>query len=157
MAVDLSGRQRLLERGPFALDLNDITPDGRALVTIFNQTEWTRGLMAGQSEESRLAARTDLRMVDLSSDGTLLALRDSQPEGTGVWIARADGSPPVRLGDGVALGLSADGAWVLSSQQGRIVALPTAAGSPRPVTDGFFQAIRWASWFRDGKRVLVWG
>jgi hypothetical protein len=46
---------------------------------------------------------------------------------------------------------------VLASQQGKLVALPTAAGAPRAVTEGFFEAIRWASWFRDGKRVLVWG
>jgi hypothetical protein len=25
------------------------------------------------------------------------------------------------------------------------------------VSEGFFEAIRWASWFRDGRRVLVWG
>ncbi len=74
-----------------------------------------------------------------------------------VWIARADDSPPIRLGDGVAHGLSPDGAWVLASQQGKLLALPTAAGAPRPVSEGFFEAIRWASWFRDGRRVLVWG
>jgi hypothetical protein len=57
----------------------------------------------------------------------------------------------------VAHGLSPDGAWVLASQQGKLLALPTAAGVPRPVSEGFFEAIRWASWFRDGRRVLVWG
>ncbi len=54
-------------------------------------------------------------------------------------------------------GLSPDGAWVLASQHGKLLALPTAAGAPRTVSEGFFEAIRWASWFRDGKRVLVWG
>jgi len=60
------------------------------------------------------------------------------------------------LQDGLAHGLSPDGAWVLASQQGRLLALPTAAGEPRRISEGFFDAIRWASWFRDGKRVLVW-
>jgi len=158
VAFDLSGRQRLLDRGPFTADLNDVSRDGRALVTLFGQEEWSRGVLSGQKAESRLVSRTDLRMVDLSDDGGLLVLRDSfVQKAQGVWIARGDDSPPVRLGEGVAHGLSPDGAWVLASQQGKLLALPTAAGAPKPVSEGFFDAIRWASWFRDGKRVLVWG
>jgi len=158
MAADLSGRQRLLERGPLTADLNDVSRDGRALITLFDWQEWTRGLLSGQKTESRLVSRMDLRLVDLSQDGKLLVLREVLSQGTqGVWIAKGDSSPPIRLGDGVAHGLSPDGAWVLASQQGKLLAQPTAAGGPRPVSDGFFETIRWASWFRDGKRVLVWG
>jgi len=158
LATDLLGRQRLLGRGPFIADLDDVSRDGKALITLFDQQEWTRGFLSGQKAESRLVSRTDLRMVDLSNDGSLLVLRDAHLEGTpSVWIARADDSPPIRLGEGVAHGLSADGAWVLASQQGKLLALPTAAGEPRRVSEGFFEAIRWASWFPDGKRVLVWG
>jgi hypothetical protein len=159
MAADLSGRQRLLERGPLTADLNDVSRDGRALITLFDWQEWTRGFLSGQKTESRLVGRMDLRLVDLSEDGKLLVLREVLFQGTqGVWIAKGDGSPPIRLGDGLAHGLSPDGAWVLaSSQQGKLLAQPTAAGEPRPVSEGFFESIRWASWFRDGKRVLVWG
>jgi Tol biopolymer transport system component len=156
-AIGLSGRQRLLENGPYSLDLDDVSPDGRALITLFVQPEWTRGTMAGQTEEMRLVSRIDLRMVDLSRDGSLLALRDNSPKYSGVWIARADGSPPVRLGDGVTHGLSGDGAWVLASQRGKLEALPTAAGASKAVSDGVFEAIRWAGWFPDGHRILVWG
>ena len=158
MATDLHGRQRLLESGPTTLDLNDVSPDGRALVTLFEQVESTRGVLSGQSNESRVVSRTDLRLVDLSEDGKLLVLRDGLIQNTpNVWIAKADDSPPVRLGEGVTHGLSPDGEWVLASQQGKLLALPTAAGASRPVSEGFFEAIRWASWFRDGRRVLVWG
>ncbi len=158
LATDLTGRQRLLERGPSVVDLDDVSRDGKALITLFDQQEWTRGFLSGHKAESRLVSRTDLRMVDLSEDGSLLVLRESHLQGTqGVWIARADDSPPIQLGEGVAHGLSPDGGWVLASQQGKLLALPTAAGEPRRVSEGFFEAIRWASWFRDGKRVLVWG
>ena len=158
VASDLSGRRRLLERGPSTADLRDVSRDGRALVVLLDSQEWARGLLSGQNAEARLVNRTDLRLVDLSEDGRLVVLRDAPLAGTpSVWIARRDDSPPVRLGEGVAHGLSADGAWVLASAQGKLVALPTAAGAPRPITEGFFEAIRWASWFRDGKRVLVWG
>jgi serine/threonine protein kinase len=159
MAADLSGRQRLLERGPLTADLNDVSRDGRALITLFDWQEWTRGSLSGHKTESRLVGRMDLRLVDLSEDGKLLVLREVLFQGTqGVWIAKGDGSPPIRLGDGLAHALSPDGAWVLaSSQEGKLLAQPTAAGGPRSVSEGFFESIRWASWFRDGKRVLVWG
>ena len=158
MAADLSGRQRLLERGPLIADLNDVSRDGKALITLFDWQEWTLGVLAGQKTESRLLRRMDLRVVDLSEDGKLLVLREVLSLGTqGVWIATGDDSPPIRLGDGLAHGLSPDGAWVLASQQGKLLAQPTAAGAPRPVSEGFFETIRWASWFRDGRRVLVWG
>ena len=158
VASDLSGRRRLLERGPASADLTDVSRDGKALIVLLDQQEWARGQLSGQNAEARLVNRTDLRLVDLSEDGRLIVLRDAPIVGApSVWIAGRDDSPPVRLGEGVAHGLSADGAWVLASAQGKLVALPTAAGAPRPITEGFFEAIRWASWFRDGKRVLVWG
>ncbi|MDQ2980686.1 MAG: protein kinase, partial [Acidobacteriota bacterium] len=109
MAADLSGRQRLLERGPLTTDLNDVSRDGRALLTLFDWKEWTRGFLSGEKTESRLVSRTDLRLVDLSEDGKLLVLRDVLQGIQGAWIARADDSPPVRLGDGVTHGLSPDG------------------------------------------------
>jgi Tol biopolymer transport system component len=158
MAFGLSGGQRVLERGPFTADLDDVSRDGRALVTLFDQQESAWGLLAGQTTEARLLGRTDLRLVDLSRDGKRLVLRDAPVlSDVGVWIATGDGSPPVRLGNGTAQGLSADGQWVLASQEGRLRALPTAAGEPKTIDDKSFEAIRWASWFPDGKSVLVWG
>jgi hypothetical protein len=158
VAVDLSGHERLLERGPFMVDLHQVSRDGKALITLFDQTEWAQGLLPGQRSETRLSRRTDLRVVDLSEDGRLLVLRDGIVMSTpSVWLGRADDSPPVRLGDGVAHGLSRDGAWVLASQQGRLLALPAGPGEPRTVSEGFFEAVRWASWFPDGRKVLVWG
>jgi eukaryotic-like serine/threonine-protein kinase len=158
VAIDPSGRERLLDRGPFMADLHDVSRDGRALLSLFSQLEWTQGLLEGQKAESRLTLRTDLRLVDISEDGRLAVLRDGiQVSEPSVWIGRADDSPPVRLGEGVAHGISPDGGWVLGSQQGKLLAWPTGAGEPRTISDGAFEAVRWASWFRDGRKVLVWG
>jgi eukaryotic-like serine/threonine-protein kinase len=158
MAIDLAGRQRLLDRGPFMADLHDVSRDGRALISLFDQQEWTLGRLAGQQTEARLTHRTDLRLVDLSQDGRVAVLRDGiQMNSSSVWLGHADDSPPVRLGEGVAHGISADGAWVLASQQGKLLALPTGAGEPRTIDDKSFEAVRWASWFHDGRKVLVWG
>jgi eukaryotic-like serine/threonine-protein kinase len=159
VARDLSGRERTVEGGTNASDVLDVSRDGKALVAFFENLEWNRGVLAGRTSESSLLGRTDLRLVDISSDGEIEVLRDQTSFGPlgGVWIARADGSPAVQLGHGIANGISADGAWVLVSQQGKLLALPTSAGASKTISDGFFEAIRWASWFRDGKRVLVWG
>ena len=89
MASDLSGRRRVLERGPFTADLNDVSRDGKGLITLFDQEEWTGGLLAGQQAESRLVSRTDLRLVDISEDGKLLVLRDGLADWSCVWIAKA--------------------------------------------------------------------
>lgn len=78
----------------FAADLNDVSRDGRALVTLFDQEEWSRGLLPGQKAESRLVSRTDLRMVDLSDDGKLLVLRDAFV--APVMAERLSPKPPAR-------------------------------------------------------------
>ncbi len=110
IAFDLSGRQRMFDRAPFTADLHDVSRDGRALLTLLDQEEWAQGLLSGQKSESRVVSRTDLRVVDISDDGKLLVLRDAfVQEAENVWIARGDDSPPVRLGEGVAHGLSGDG------------------------------------------------
>jgi len=69
-----------------------------------------------------------------------------------------DGSPPVRLGEGVPMSVSPDGRWVLSirtpSTDPKLWVLPTGAGEPRSVTAGGL-AVKTAEWFSDGKRVLL--
>jgi Tol biopolymer transport system component len=158
VAVNLSGSQRLLERAPYTADLDDVSPDGKALVNVIGWEETVHGRLSGQASESRLVSRVDLRLIGLSGDGKILVLRDVLAQGMpGVWIAGANGSPPIRLGDGLAHGISLDGAWVLASQQGKIQALPTGAGGARPVSEGFFETVRWAEYFPDGQRVVVWG
>jgi Tol biopolymer transport system component len=158
MAADLSGRERLLERAPLTADLTDVSDDGRALISVFSWEESTFGVLAGQATVSRLVGRTDLRLTGISADGQLLALREILVRGApGVWIARGNGSPPIRLGDGIAQGLSPDSSWMLASQQGRLVALPTGVGEPRVVSEGAFETIQWAGYFRDGKRTVVSG
>ena len=91
LASDLSGRRRLLERGPSTGDLNDVSVDGRALITIFDQGELARGLLSGQKAEARLVSRTDLRLVDLSDDGRLLVLRDGVVPGCTGRLDRKSG------------------------------------------------------------------
>jgi Tol biopolymer transport system component len=100
-------------------------------------------------------------VIDLSDDGTTLVFEE-WGEGGGsngaVYLRRFDGTPPVRLGEGVAIALSPDKQWVLTqsyTDPPRLVLLPTGAGQPRSLTavsglhyqqEGVF--------LPDGKRVV---
>ncbi|HSA93711.1 MAG TPA: hypothetical protein VLE48_11925, partial [Terriglobales bacterium] len=68
--------------------------------------------------------------------------------------------PVLRLGEGVPLDFSPDGAWVLANVPGTpetLVLYPTGAGEVRKLERGDLAAYSWGQWFRDGKRLLVCG
>ncbi len=77
-----------------------------------------------------------------------------------VYLRRTDGSPAIRLGDGVATGLSPDGKWALSmldTPPRELVLLPTSAGESTNLPGGSIDKFYAAEWFPDGKRILVSG
>src|SRR5204862_7222420 len=85
-------------------------------------------------------------VIKLSGDGrTMLVTDESRAEGMsyGVYLAHTDGSPPVRLGDGSASDLSADGKWVLAvvpeAGRPRLFLYPNGPGARRelPVDRSF--------------------
>ncbi len=135
-AVTLSGKLRLLrtmQGTPALLDLAGTN----ALVT---EDDYRSGVLAFLPDQS---AGRDLGWFDwsgdraLSSDGKLL-LFDESGEGGGangsVYLRQTDGSPAVRLGDGVGLALSPDAAWALTrtyTEPSHFVLVPVKAGQPR--------------------------
>jgi eukaryotic-like serine/threonine-protein kinase len=71
-----------------------------------------------------------------------------------------DGSPVVRVGDGVAFDVSKDGKWALISvpaSPGQLVLYPTGPGQPRDLDRGNIIDYTSARLFRDGRRVLTCG
>jgi len=78
----------------------------------------------------------------------------------GLLLRQMDGSPALRLGDGVAMGLSPDGAWALSMMPGspsRLAPYPTGAGEQKILEQGPIERYEMAGFFPDGKRVLACG
>ena len=80
--------------------------------------------------------------------------------GYSAYIRETDGSPPVRLGEGIGVTPSrrtGNGSLSIVGARRRIVRavlLPTGAGEPRPLpTQGSF--LTNATWLPDGKRILV--
>ena len=162
-AVDLAGRQRVIQRIGARLVLQDISPDGRALITEENLRYGITGLSLPEAKERDLSwfDYSVLTPGALSADGRQIVFNE-ETESAGadyaVCIRGVDGSPPVRLGEGHPTSLSPDGKWVLAVRPSApgLSLLPTGAGQKRRLEPYGIQQ-NWARWFPDGKQILIWG
>ncbi len=160
-AVSRSGEERLLLRAPATLTLHDVSRDGRVLLS---RDAWGAGVMAlapGAERERDLSWLDGSMAWDLSADGRTVILEESW-EGGGaarsIYMRDSDGSPAVRLGEGVPLALSPDKRWVLalSVAGDQLTLLPTGVGQQRLLPTGpirsYFPSARWLP---DGREFLV--
>ena len=157
-AVTLAGEERLVTRVMGQLDLEDVSRNGRVLVGHPNFRYDMVARVAGESKERELTWLGLSQAADLSKDGSRVLFTEL-PEGAGeggsTYLRPTDGSPAVRLGDGVAQALSPDGKWALSilTSPSRLVLLPTAAGQARDLTRPGLTYLEGAR-FIDSRRVL---
>ena len=160
-AVSLSGQERLLLRALSELTIQDVSGDGRVLITSDNGKVGIIGQPPGQTQEKDLSLLDWSRLRDLSPDGRSL-LFDETGEGGGaagaVYLRKADGSPAVRLGDGLAKQISPDGKWVLSITltTRRIVLLPVRTGKRREI-ESYGITPHEAIWTPTPNRILLSG
>jgi hypothetical protein len=161
-AVSLSGRERLLMRFPSEVHLEDVSRDGRVLVSLGSYRKsifWHPGDAGPERDLTWLDAS---RAMDLSADGRLLLFHESGHGGGksgAVYLRHLDGeAPPVRLGEGFGVALSPDGHWALTERDfsEALFLLPTGAGEPKRIGVGFHYT-NWGSFFPDGKRIHVQG
>jgi len=161
-AVTLSGQERLLARVPGGLTLQDVR-GGRALVTHNRIRTEVRVLPPNETGERDISWLDLTYALDMSADGRTLLLNEDG-EGGGprrsVYLRRTDGSPPIRLGEGLGRALSPDGRWVISlvpTSPPQLTLLPTGAGEPRILSRGTLVECQWAYWCPDGRRLLIVG
>jgi Tol biopolymer transport system component/predicted Ser/Thr protein kinase len=164
-AVSLAGKERLVARIPGTLVIFDIWRDGRVLLARVGRRREVMALQEGAAKERDLSWLDYSYPADLSPDGKIV-LFDEEGVGGGVqygnskeltyavYIRDTDGSPAIRLGEGVADALSPDQKWVIvqtphSPEQLRL--LPTGAGESQSLTNDSINH-QWARWFPDGKR-----
>jgi Tol biopolymer transport system component/tRNA A-37 threonylcarbamoyl transferase component Bud32 len=160
-AVTPSGSERLLSRVTGNLTLQDVSRDGRVLISHDTLRSGILGLAPGEQKERDLSWLDWSSAIDISPDGASMVFFESG-EGGGPgyssYLRKMEGSPPVRLGEGAVQSMSPDGKWVIaivrSTTDRQAVLLPTGAGEPRPLsTPGL--GVSAASWFPDGKRILL--
>jgi eukaryotic-like serine/threonine-protein kinase len=158
-AVSTSGKLRLMrtmQGTPALLDL----VGSNALVT---EDDYRSGILAFLPGQT---AAKDLGWFDWSSDRTLssdgkLLLFDESGEGGGangsVYLRSTDGSPAVRLGDGVALALSPDASWALTrvlNAPSHFVLVPVKAGQPKEFPPDDLGRPAYGNFFPDGSKFV---
>jgi serine/threonine protein kinase/Tol biopolymer transport system component len=162
MSLTLSGRERLVMNFPAHVRLQDIDSRGRTLILRDDVSFNLTARPPNASEELDLSF-FDLSIPrDISADGrTILML--SQSEGTksfSVYLRPTDGSPALRLGDGIPTDLSPDGSWAMAfvpvPAPAQLWKLPTGTGEPKPLTADAINH-SWGNIFPDGLRILFLG
>jgi serine/threonine protein kinase/WD40 repeat protein len=164
-AVDMGGRTRKILSVPGGMTLEDVTTDGRVLVTVDTDREAMEWTGADKKEVRDLSWYDWSIARDISPDGQWVLFEESsEPSGPNyaVAIRRVDGSPPIRLGDGTVGNLSPDGKWALSVFTGmpqHLTLLPIGPGETRQVFIPELEHIEneAAYFLADGKRVVVDG
>ena len=159
--VTTTGKRRVAYQAPGGFNIQDVARDGRWLAT---RLDFHYAAMVHTPE---VAGDRDLSWLNtsharaLSQDGqTLLFSETALGTNYAVCLRKTDGSPVLRLGEGWAADLSADGKWVLAIVQSvpsKLVIYPTGAGETRQLERGPIEHYTAAKWFRDGKSVLICG
>ena len=165
LAISLAGRVRTLLRSPMAMSLQDVSSDGRALVSLNSERMAMAAATRGDHAAVDLSWHDWNLAKDISRDGQWVLFEDSS-EAAGdhyaVAIRKLDGTPPIRLGEGSAGGLSPDGKWAISIFTGkpeRVELLPIGPGQPRTVPVSGLEHINNgpAHFLPDGKRITLNG
>ncbi len=165
-AVAASGKERLVARTAGSLVVQDIAPDGRVLLAHPQRRIEMRGRMAGDGAERDLSWLDGSNTPILSRDGRQLVFEE-WGEGGGIrsatYLRRADGSPPVRLGEGGPYDVSPDWKWVACQvgwyrhPEAALKLIPTGAGEPRTLRRGTIHDYVWAFFDPAGKRLVIRG
>ncbi len=160
--VDLSGHRRVALMSAGGLTMHDISRTGRWLVTRDDKAYGMAVLAPGASTERDVTWLDGSSTTWLSGDGRRLLFTDySSTAGANyqVCLRRTDGGPVVRLGEGEGGGLSPDGKWALAIiyTPPQVILYPTGPGEARRLPWEDLEAIQAASWFPDGKRILLVG
>jgi len=145
--LDRSGRDRWALSGPGDLTVQDVSRQGRVLLTDDRQMVRVVGRGPGAAEETDLGVRNWSQRPVLSEDGRYLAFSDAGSMGGtdySVLWRKTDGAPPVRLGEGNTLAVSRDDGIVLAAvttTPAKLMLYPTGPGAAQRLDSGQFQIL----------------
>jgi hypothetical protein len=165
--VTTTGQQLLVRQESSNTVLHDVSRDGHLLVTRDTIRGEVFGHIFPDNKERELGWGDNSFASDLTPDGTMIALSvqgEASDRGYDVYLRKTDGSPAVRLGDGIPIQFSNDGKWVLTSYPSglkpaatpQLVLLPTGAGQAVTLTHDSIDH-GFATLLPDGKRFLFDG
>jgi hypothetical protein len=163
-ADSLSGGLRRVYQGINEIRLEDISQAGAVLVNAQDSRREITFVAPAGERERRLSLLGSGELGAISDDGRKVLFTEESPDGSFLtYIRRTDGSPPVKIGTGYALSLSADEKWVLllpdyrrNSFRRVLSLLPIGAGVPKTVAVSGVNVVL-ARLLRDGKRIVLIG
>jgi hypothetical protein len=151
--ASLDGKAREVFRMAGTMNLQDVSKDGRMLITHGLGREGVRARPAGAPGELEVGAFDWSAAFDLTKDGTRVLLHENRGSSLagGVFMRSTRGGAPVRLGEGFPLALSPDGKWVLVAsgdllKHPRLTLAPTGPGESRGLPVDRFERVR-SGWF----------
>ena len=159
-AVSLDGKRRSLANIPGGLWVQDIR-NGKVLALAHRLRLNARSMPPGGKAEVELGWLGWTYIRDISRDGKQV-LFEEEAEGGGpnytVFLRSTDGSPPTRLGEGLARALSPDGKWVIAQDltATALKIVPTGAGEGRTLTHDNVSYNR-VRYMPDGKHLIANG
>src|ERR1700722_3891397 len=159
-AVTFSGKQRTITNVPGGVWLEDLR-NGTALMVTHQIRIGIRGVASGEKEERELGWFGWSIVRDVSRDGHKI-LFEEEGDGGGanytVFLRDTDGSPPVRIGEGLSGAISPDNKWAITeaAKGGPLMLVPTGAGESRSLTHDSvsYNSVRFLP---DGKHLLAGG
>jgi Tol biopolymer transport system component len=160
--ITLAGRERVAYRTPGYLMLHDRSPDGRVLLT---RDDWRVEAVArapGAGDERDISWLDVSNVSGITADGRQVALWDEGvASGSKIvsYLRGVDGSPAIRLGDGIVRALSPDGeraiVQVQSTSGSSLQIVPTGPGDATTLVAGLPPRTASVSWFPNGRRLAV--
>ncbi|HEX9185948.1 MAG TPA: protein kinase, partial [Vicinamibacteria bacterium] len=159
-AVDPTGRLRVLLVGPSDVVLFDVSREGKLLLGRETPRRTVEALLTGHSTPLDLSLREGSTARSVTPDGRAVLLTDQYAAPYQAYLQRADGSPPVRLGEGDAFSISSDGRWVVTltaDAPPRILLHPTGAGASREVPNERHVLFDGITWLPDGRGLVAFG
>jgi Tol biopolymer transport system component len=163
-AVTLSGKRRVAQQGAGALKILDVSPRGRWLISREDLRLGIRARPPGSTSERDLSWLDGSSSPSLSADGQTMLFSEAGGEHNVnylVCLRKTDGSPVVRLGEGLPQQLSPDGKWALAfvpTRPMQLILYPIGAGEPVKLERGNIEAYEEGmAWFPDGRRIVLCG
>ena len=142
--------------------VQDVGRDGGWIAIRTEERASIRAQLPGDSGEREFSWMNDAHSPILSVNGRGLLFTDQGPSGGAnyaVMYRDTSGGQPVRIGEGIGLGLSTDGAWALAyvpSPRG-FVLYPLGPGDPVRLDRLPIGTVNSVGWFPDDKHVLICG
>ncbi|HKD16402.1 MAG TPA: hypothetical protein VKG23_00945, partial [Thermoanaerobaculia bacterium] len=160
LRVSTDGHQEIVTRIPEYGSIEDVSREGKLLLSVVPIRREIVGLAPGETRERNLSWLDWSYPTGLSKDAREL-LFEEQNRGPdyALYIRKTDGSDAVRLGTGRAFALSPDGHWALgaatSNPEHQLLLIPTGPGEIRKLVNTNLTYYSSANFFPDGRRLLV--